>query len=404
MLRHLLKLIWKRKSRNLMLTLEILLAFVLVFAIAAFGARSWQLYQLPLGYQPANVWSVTVKTSRDAPPMKGDAGLRDHFRRTLAGLPQVEDVAFSNFSPFRNATMSSTFRLQPDARAVRVGMMETSDAFFPVLGMQALAGTWYSAADDGLADTPVVINRLFAEQLVSGPDAVRRAVGKVYMSSEHSGTPSRYVVRAVVEDFRQQGEFSTPRPYMLMRFGPDATAHGAQTILLRMKPGTPRAFEAALQAQLKGIRPGWEFAISPLGDLRSAMHQVDMAPLLVLSVVAAFLLLMVAFGLFGVLWQNTTRRIPEIGLRRAVGASAGDIYRQIIAEQFMLSSVAMLAGLALLVQLPLTGALGAGLNWQVFFVAAGLAMLVIYLLSLLCSVYPGWRASRLSPTEALHYD
>jgi hypothetical protein len=47
---------------------------------------------------------------------------------------------------------------------------------------------------------------------------------------------------------------------------------------------------------------------------------------------------MVAFGLFGVLWQNTTQRIPEIGLRRAVGASAADIYRQIVAEQLLLSS------------------------------------------------------------------
>ena len=113
---------------------------------------------------------------------------------------------------------------------------------------------------------------------------------------------------------------------------------------------------------------------------------------------------MVAFGLFGVLWQNTARRIPEIGLRRAIGASTADIYRQIIAEQLLLSSLAMGAGLLLLVQLPITGALGASLNWTVFAVAAALSMLVIYLLSLLCSVYPGWRASRMSPTDALHYE
>jgi putative ABC transport system permease protein len=121
-------------------------------------------------------------------------------------------------------------------------------------------------------------------------------------------------------------------------------------------------------------------------------------------VIATFLLLMVAFGLFGVLWQNTTRRIPEIGLRRAIGASAGDIYRQIIAEQFLLSSVAMLVAMLLLVQLPITGALGELLNWQVFLGAAAVSMAAIYLLSLLCSVYPGWRASRLSPTQALHYE
>jgi putative ABC transport system permease protein len=113
---------------------------------------------------------------------------------------------------------------------------------------------------------------------------------------------------------------------------------------------------------------------------------------------------MVAFGLFGTLWQNTTQRIPEIGLRRAVGARVGDIYGQIVAEQLLLSSFAIVVGLALLVQLPLTGVLGETLNWAVFMAAAGLSMFVIYLISLLCSLYPGWRASRLSPTEALHYE
>jgi predicted nucleic acid-binding Zn ribbon protein len=53
MLRHLLKLTWKRKSRNMMLSLEILLAFAIVFGIAAFGLRNWQLYQMPVGFDLA---------------------------------------------------------------------------------------------------------------------------------------------------------------------------------------------------------------------------------------------------------------------------------------------------------------------------------------------------------------
>jgi putative ABC transport system permease protein len=64
----------------------------------------------------------------------------------------------------------------------------------------------------------------------------------------------------------------------------------------------------------------------------------------------------------------------------------------------------MAVGLVLLVQLPLTGALGETLNWPVFGAAAALSMAVIYLLSLLCALYPGWRASRLDPSEALHYE
>ena len=134
------------------------------------------------------------------------------------------------------------------------------------------------------------------------------------------------------------------------------------------------------------------------------MLSLQLVPLKIGAVIAAFLLVMVAFGLFGVLWQNTTQRIPELGLRRALGATSASIYRQIVAEQFLLSSSAMLVGLVLLVQLPLTGVMGETLNWPVFWAAAALSAGVIYLLSLLSSLYPGWRAAQLSPVQALHYE
>jgi putative ABC transport system permease protein len=60
MLRHLLQLTWKRKSRNLMLSLEILLAFVIVFGIAAFGLRYWQLYREPIGFDGTDTWSASM--------------------------------------------------------------------------------------------------------------------------------------------------------------------------------------------------------------------------------------------------------------------------------------------------------------------------------------------------------
>ena len=52
MFRHLLKLTWKRKSRNLMLSLEILLAFAVVFAIAAASIIALRLYQTSTKARP----------------------------------------------------------------------------------------------------------------------------------------------------------------------------------------------------------------------------------------------------------------------------------------------------------------------------------------------------------------
>jgi len=62
------------------------------------------------------------------------------------------------------------------------------------------------------------------------------------------------------------------------------------------------------------------------------------------------------------------------------------------------------AALLLLVQLPITGALGENLSWSLFTGAALVAATVMVLVSVGCALYPAWRASRLSPTEALHYE
>lgn len=190
----------------------------------------------------------------------------------------------------------------------------------------------------------------------------------------------------------------------MTRFTGAQDAFPPTTILLKLKPGTARSFEVTLQRKLNLVRNNWTYKVTPLRELRSTMLRMETTPLIVLGIVAAFMLAMVAFGLFGVLWQNTTQRIPEIGLRRAIGATATNIYRQIVAEQLLLSSLAMAVGLVLLVQLPITGAMDHAVNWKVFAAAALISMAVIYLISLLCALYPGWRASRLSPTEALHYE
>jgi putative ABC transport system permease protein len=398
MLRHLLKLIWKRKSRNVMLTLEILLAFLVLFAIAAFGVRNYQLYHLPTGFEWRDQWAVRIR----ATDLKNDAALYDQYKRALLALPEVEKVAFTAFRNYTMSRWTGDFSLPDGSHRMNVDLMGVTDDYFEAVNMHLLAGRWFSSVDDGADATPVVITRSLAERLFPG----RSAIDQVYIESdEHSKTaPQRYRVTGVIEAFRSQGEYMAPRLFMLPRVIPGVGKEAPANIALKLKPGTPRDFESRLSATLKQVRGDWAYTITPQAESRKSMLRQQLLPLIILSVIAAFLLVMVAFGLFGVLWQNTTQRIPEIGLRRALGASAGRIYQQIIAEQLLLSSGAMLIALVLLVQLPLTGVLGDSLNWPVFVTAAALSAAVIYLLSLLCSLYPGWRAARLSPTQALHYE
>jgi putative ABC transport system permease protein len=400
MLRHLLKLIWKRKSRNMMLSLEILLAFLIVFGIAAFATRNYQLYQMPTGFAWRDQWSVSIRAAQDIP---NDAAMYDTLKRSLLDLPEVEKVAFTSFGPYEMSRWTSKYSLPDGSQKLVIDGLAVTDDFFAAMQMTPAEGRWFSSADDAADAAPVVINRRLADKLFPS----KSAVGQIYISADSKDKEKpqqRYRVSAVVEHFRPHGEYMDPRDFMLPRFIPGVGKDPAMTIMLKLKPGTPRSFESKLNTRLKQLHSEWSYVIVPLSEGRKSMLTTQMIPLMILSVIAAFLLVMVAFGLFGVLWQNTTQRIPEIGLRRALGADAGSIYRQIIAEQLLLSSGAIVVALVLLVQLPLTGVFGDSLNWTVFLASAALSAGVIYLLSLLCSLYPGWRAARLSPTQALHYE
>ncbi|WP_332848398.1 ABC transporter permease [Massilia sp. S19_KUP03_FR1] len=376
-----------------MLSLEILLAFAIVFAIAAFGLRSWQLYRMPLGFAVQDVWSVSIGTGGKD---RLDGASIDAFLRGVRELPEVAQASFASITPYTHSTHIDGMKA-PGGPEIPANLMEASDDFAAVMSVPLAEGRWFAPGDNGAAARPVVINRMLAERLFPG----QAALGRAYASDNDL---EHFKVVGIVDDYRGKGELMAPVPFMIKRFVPTDVSSYARSLLLRVKPGTDRAFESRLNSRLKAIRNDWSYSIRPLPDLRKSELNAGFTPLIILATIAAFMLVMVAFGLFGALWQNTTQRIPEIGLRRALGARAGAIYGQIIAEQLLLSSVAIALGLVLLVQLPLTGALGAALNWQVFFGAAGLSMTVIYLLSLLCSLYPGWRASRLSPTQALHHE
>ena len=126
-------------------------------------------------------------------------------------------------------------------------------------------------------------------------------------------------------------------------------------------------------------------------------------PLIVLGTVAGFLLLMVALGLIGVLWQNVARRTRELGLRRAMGATRAAICRQVLAELLVITGAAMLLGTVLVVQLPIFDVFGV-FPRSIVLGAVLLAMATIGAIGLAAGLYPSWLTTRIHPAEALHHD
>jgi putative ABC transport system permease protein len=116
---------------------------------------------------------------------------------------------------------------------------------------------------------------------------------------------------------------------------------------------------------------------------------------------SSLLVSMLILGLMGVLWQNITRRTKEIGLRRANGATRGQIFGQIIGEMLFLATAGIVPGILIIVQLLFLDSFGY-ISHTIHIVAMTVSALVLYCMVAACSLYPGYMATRVSPAEALH--
>ena len=156
-------------------------------------------------------------------------------------------------------------------------------------------------------------------------------------------------------------------------------------------------------SQLRAAAPQWTFQAESLGQARDTRHQENLVPLAGYSVVAAFLLIMVALGLTGVLWLNVTQRTREIGLRRAKGATILNVQQQLVGEVLVLTSLAVLVGVILVAQFPLLDVIGE-VPAGVYVAGLAIALVGIYALTTACAYVPSRLAGNVQPADALRYE
>jgi len=393
---HLLKLIWNRKRANALIVLEIFFSFLALFGVVTLGVYYVDNYRRPLGFSYEDVWNVGVdmKLSTDdewTPEMVQT--LRQLFLE-LQSLDGVRAVAGAMDAPYSFSRRATVF--EHGGRDVRTDFNEVTDGFLNVLGLTLLQGRWFEKGDDALNWDPVVVNQKFAREMFGQEGPIGRNIGG------RRERPLRVV--GVISDFRKGGEYAGPLNYIFYRkrLG-DPTHRPPRNLLIKVRPGTTAAFEETLNRRLQGVAREWSFDIQPLVQMRESSLRLQRAPVLAVGIIAGFLLIMVGLGLVGVLWQSVVQRTKEIGLRRAQGATAGDIQRQIAGEVLVMASAGGALGTLLVLQLPLLGLtefLGAG----VYAVSLSASLAVIYILAFLCSLYPSWLAARVRPARALHYE
>ena len=160
---------------------------------------------------------------------------------------------------------------------------------------------------------------------------------------------------------------------------------------------------AALQQRMvhtiTSLTRQWSTQVYSLEQDRLDMLKPTLAPLAVLALVALFLVVNVALGLFGVLWYNISQRRAEIGLRRALGATGPAISRQFLGEVLILTTLGVLGGVLVAAQFPLLHAfdVATAVYVQAMLLAAGL----VFVVTAVCAWQPSRLAASIQPAVAL---
>jgi putative ABC transport system permease protein len=406
MTRHLLKLVWNRRRTNLLVVVEIFCSFLVLFGVLTLAVFYVDNYRQPLGFTADGVWVVTLGAPEAGPggPRAAHAETVRRLAEAAREFPEVMEASGAFTSPYSNAGWNNN--LTVDGRSTMLWVNQVGDEYDRVMSLQVFRGRWFSREDDGAAFIPVVVNEEAARFLFGDADPVGRVIpqdpprdGSVQVEQRIVGT---------VDAFRQHGEFSEPVPYSFRRFAttsgdPNEPPAVPRLLTLKVRPGTPVAFEERLMARLQAEAREWSFEVEPLVQMREAFLKDRLTPVVAVAVVAAFLMLMVALGLTGVVWQNVTQRTREIGLRRAKGATAGRIHRQILGELVVMTTLALAAGLVVVVQFPLLDLVGA-VRPPVYAASLAISVLAIYGLALVFGWYPSRLATTVQPAEALRYE
>ncbi|TLM77179.1 MAG: ABC transporter permease [Actinobacteria bacterium] len=164
----------------------------------------------------------------------------------------------------------------------------------------------------------------------------------------------------------------------------------------------PDQLAATIERHVNGVE-----ATGPKAFQERVVSQVSVLSSVIFGI-GAISLLVGGLSVVNTMTMSVAERTREIGIRKAIGASSGQIMRQFIAESAVIGLLGGAAGLALgWVVAGALNAAGEASGNVLFLVTPGLAIqsvLFAVFLGVVAGLYPAWHAAQLNPVEALRYE
>ena len=272
----------------------------------------------------------------------------------LRGLPGVKSASVTNQLVFDGSSWNSGVNLDPEqTHSTLNATTYLGDEKLPeTMGLTLVSGRffnpdemleWSVVNEPGYDETipVVVITRDMAQKLWPGQEAV----GKVLYSWGDDG--SRVV--GVVDKLARPNDQGGPSAYyysMILPIVPEYTVGGRY--LLRVDPARrAEVLEAAVEALQRNGPRRIVLEQDTLEDTRAEYYRQDRAMAWMLVLVSVLLLVVTALGIVGLASFWVQQRTKQIGVRRALGATRGQILRYFQTENFILATAGIVIGMLL---------------------------------------------------------
>jgi predicted permease len=388
-----------RRIRRCLVVAEFALAIVLLVGAGLLVRSWWHVSHIEPGFRPERVVVMRLSSppSFDVPEQRATL-----YQRVLEEIQAVPGVASAGIlddlftSNPREHVLTVERADGTVTERLRLTRDEISDDLFRALGTPLVRGRFFSIDDRPESPRVAIVNHSLARR--SWPD--EDPVGKRFMIGPRDSGGSWFTVVGVVGDMRRQGLEREALPQIFM---PLAQNHPSRSVdlFIRTSSDDSLAMAGALRAAVGRVEKTAPLGVAPLEQQLGAYlteRRFQTSLLAGFSVVA---LLMAAVGIYGLIQYSIATRTQEIGLRLAIGAQAGDIFRMIIREGLTLS----LAGVGLgLVGAWWTGQAGSSLLVGVTAGDPWTFMTVSILLTAVAAAacyFPARRATRVDPVRAL---
>ncbi|MGK7311604.1 MAG: ABC transporter permease [Candidatus Longimicrobiales bacterium M2_2A_002] len=379
---------------------QVALALVLLVGAGLLVRSFDNLRTHDLGFDPDGL--LTMQVNLFGPDYQdGDVrrSFYDALHTRLAAIPGVEEVAFTSTVPLTGFDGDADFNIEgravPDPETPQAAWVRRATPnYFKTMEMRLLAGRAFTPADDANAPQVVVINETFANRHFPGENPV----GKRIDFGDRSDVSWREIV-GVVGDIKNFGIRADSRVAVYLPYE-QATAPFVFPVLRTAVP--TETLVPSVRRAVAELDP--TLAVGRVATMESLVRDAiasDRFVASLLSLFAVVALLLAVVGLYGVVAYSVGRRLPELGVRMALGAAGSEITRMIVRQAMILVGTGVAVGLVV------AGVLSRFVEGLLFGVPAldpvtfGAVAAALALAGSLAAAVPARRAGKVDPVRVL---